>query len=253
MPPAGQLALFSGAIVIGALGGAMLPLRAQAGRQLTFLAFAAGVMFGATFFHMLPEAYAGGGYKAFWWLPAGFLSLFLLERYVLVHACEEPPDCQEHAHTPAMGLTAFVGMSVHTAFDGIALGSAITEGVGLTAFIAILAHKIPSSLSLASLLKTEGRSHRSVLLFSAAFGLMVPIGALGYFLLDTLIPFERFSPLALAFSAGSFLYVAVSDLLPHVNRHGPNGRLRNILGMGVGLAVMLALAVVLGDHGHAHE
>lgn len=250
MSVAGELAVYSAVIVLGAAGGALLPLRAQSGRTITVLSFAAGIMFGAAFFHMLPEAYHGGGYRAFWLAPAGFVTLFLLERYVLVHACEEPPDCQEHAHQPTMGLTAFLGMSAHTLFDGVALGSSIIEGVGATAFVAITAHKIPSSISLAALLRAEKSSSRRVLLLTVAFGLMVPVGALAYFALEHVVAFESFAPLALAFSAGSFLYIAVSDLLPYVNRHGKDGRLRNVLGLLFGLAFMFALSIFTGEHSH---
>lgn len=250
---AGQLAVFSGFIVLGAVGGALVPLQSRSPtRQVTFLAFAAGVMLGAAFFHMLPEAYEDGGYRALWLVPAGFVTLFLLERFVLTHACEEPPECQEHGHDHGhtMGWAAFLGMSVHTLFDGVALGSAITEGVGLTAFIAITAHKIPSSISLAALLKAENRTVRSVLGFTVVFAFMVPLGALLYFGLAAMIAFERFAPMALAFSAGSFLYIAVSDLIPHINRHAVGRRVAHVVGMVAGLAVMLGLAVALGDHGH---
>ena len=124
MPDGPQLALFSGVIVLGAILGAAIPLWAKATRLVTFLAFAAGVMFGAAFFHMLPEAYHGGGYPGVLAGPRwASSSCFLLERYVLVHACEEPPDCAEHGHGQALGLTAFLGLAVHTLFDGIALGS----------------------------------------------------------------------------------------------------------------------------------
>lgn len=248
MPIAGQLAVFSGVIVLGALAGAAVPLRAAgAHRQVGFLAFAAGVMFGAAFFHMLPEAFRGGGPRAMFVVPAGFVFLFILERYVLVHVCEEPPDCAEHSH-PTMGLAAFIGLSAHTVFDGVALGSAIVEGVGLTTFFAIVAHKIPSSLSLAALLRAEGRQPASILTFVAIFGLMVPAGAILYFALDRMITFQAFAPLALAFSAGSFLYIAVSDLLPHVNRHGKDERFRGVAGLLVGLGLMLALSFVLDEH-----
>lgn len=244
-PPAVQVALFSVVILLGALGGALVPLRAGKTRLVTFLAFAAGIMFGAAFFHMLPEAYEGAGPRALWFVPAGFLFLLLLERFVITHACEEPPDCEEHTHgRNGVGVSAFIGMSVHTLFDGVALGAAVLEGVGTTAFIAILAHKVPSSLSLAALFKSEGRSARAVLLYAVIFGLMVPVGALLYFGLASVVTFEKFSPLALAFSAGSFLYIAVSDLLPHVNRHGKEKPLRNVVGLVVGLGVMLAISFV---------
>jgi zinc and cadmium transporter len=177
MSQGSAVALFSAVIVFGAIAGAVIPLFAREEQRLvSFLSFAAGVMLGAAFFHMLPEAFRAGGYVAFFIVPLGFLALFFLERYVLVHACEEPPDFAQHAHGP-VGLAAFLGLSAHTLFDGIALGSAVTEGLGAVAVLAIAAHKVPSSFSLASIFRSEGKSHSAILLYATAFGLMVPLGA----------------------------------------------------------------------------
>lgn len=254
MSPTAQVALFSALIVLGALVGAWVALQIRRDGQITtFLAFAAGIMLGAAFFHMLPEAYEGSAFWTFALVPMGFLALFLLERYVLVHACEEPPDCAEHVHGPgpAIGLAAFLGMSVHTLFDGIALGSAAKQGVGTVAFIAILCHKIPSSLSLAAIFRSEHRSPRAILLYSAAFGLMVPIGAALFFLFDAVVPIEHLAARAVAFSAGTFLYIAVSDLLPHVNRHGKERRGANVAALIAGLALTFIVALLAPEpHGH---
>ena len=245
------LTLYSLIILLGALAGALVVVFTRTPTRLvTFLAFAAGVMFGAAFFHMLPEAYLGGGFWAFVLVPVGFVFLMVLERYVLTHACEEPPECTEHVHGHALGLTAFLGLSAHTLFDGIALGSAVKEGVGLMALMAITSHKVPSSLSLASILKAEGKGTGRILLYAVLYGLMVPVGAVLYFAFDAVLRFEALAPRALAFSAGTFLYVAVSDLLPHVNRHGKDNRGRNLLALGAGLLVMLALARVADFPGH---
>nr|QKW93894.1 zinc ABC transporter permease [Vitiosangium cumulatum] len=251
MPFAVALSSYSLIILLGAVVGALVVVFTQTPTKLvTFLAFAAGVMFGAAFFHMLPEAYHGGGFWAFALVPAGFVFLMVLERYVLTHACEEPPECQEHVHGHALGLTAFLGLSAHTLFDGVALGSAVKEGVGLMALLAITSHKIPSSLSLASILKAEGKSSARILGFSMLYGLMVPVGAVLYFAFDSVLRFESLASKALAFSAGTFLYVAVSDLLPHVNRHGKDNRGRNLVALAVGLLLMLVLAQVTELPGH---
>ncbi len=255
MSPVPEVAYYSVAIVLGALGGALIPtLTHREERLVTLLSFAAGVMFGAAFFHMLPEALHDGGYRVLTWVPAGFALMLLLERFVLTHVCEEPPECTEHGHGPGktIGLAAFFGLSVHTLFDGVALGSAAAEGVGLMAFVAITAHKIPSSLSLATIFLSEGRSRRVVLGYGALFGLMVPVGAALYFGLDSAVGLAGFTPGALAFSAGTFLYIAVSDLLPHVNRHGKESLPRNVLAMIVGLALMFALTYATAhEHGAA--
>jgi zinc and cadmium transporter len=242
---------YSAAIIGAAFLGALWPVFSRGkARLVSFLAFAAGVMLGAAFFHMLPEAFESGGAAAVSVVPVGFVSLFLLERYVLVHACEEPPECEEHAHHSALGMTALIGLSVHTLFDGVALASAVKEGIGLMAFIAIVAHKIPSSLSLASILKSEGRSRTQVLMLILAFGLMVPVGATLYFVLDRGMHLPSLTAGALAFSAGTFLYIAVSDLLPHVRRHGDGQRMPHIASLVAGLVLMFALTWALPEaHG----
>jgi len=251
MSPAVALPTYLFVIVLGAIAGALVVVFTRKPKRLvSFLAFAAGVMFGAAFFHMLPEAYHGGGFWAFALVPAGFVAMLVLERYVLSHVCEEPPECEEHVHGHTLGLTAFLGLSVHTLFDGIALGSAVKEGVGLMAFIAITAHKVPSSLSLASILKTEGKGTRSILTYAALYGMMVPAGVGLYYAFDAVLRFEALAPRALAFSAGNFLYVAVSDLLPHVNRHGKDRRGRNLVALTAGLVLMLLLAQVTEHGGH---
>jgi zinc and cadmium transporter len=250
MSPLAQVALYSLVIFVGAVVGAVLPLWFRRRTPLvTLLAFAAGVMFGAAFFHMLPEAYERGGLAAFSFAPLGFVVLFVLERYVLTHVCEEPPECAEHAHGAAFGLTAFLGLSAHTVFDGVAIAAASTEGaaVGLSAFVAVVAHKIPSSFSLAAILQSEGRQAKSVVAYVGALGLMVPLGAAVYFALGSSLHLTAFAPRALAFSAGTFLYIAVSDLLPHVNRHGKDRRLANVASLALGLAVMFALSAAMHE------
>lgn len=243
-PVVAAVATYSFVIVLGAIAGALVVVFTRRARRLvTFLAFAAGVMLGAAFFHMLPEAFHGGGYPSFTLVPAGFVFLVVLERYFLSHTCEEPLNCTEHA-SHGLGFTAFIGLSVHTLIDGVALGSAVKEGVGTMAFIAIVSHKIPSSLSLASILKSEKRSTRIILAYALFYGLMVPVGASLYFVSDAALRFEKFSPWALAFSAGTFLYIAVSDLLPHVSRHGKDRQGRNLVALIAGLLLMLLLSQV---------
>lgn len=243
-PVVATVVTYSFIILLGALVGALVVVFTErVTRLVTFLAFAAGVMLGAAFFHMLPEAFHSGGYPSFTLVPAGFVFLVVLERYFLSHTCEEPLNCTEHAHH-GLGLAAFVGLSVHTLIDGLALGSAVNEGVGLMAFIAIVSHKVPSSLSLASILKSEGKSTSVILGYSIIYGLMVPVGAGLYFASNAALRIEKFSPWALAFSAGTFLYIAVSDLLPHVSRHGKERQGRNLVALFGGLLLMLALARV---------
>jgi zinc and cadmium transporter len=262
------LALYAVAILAGALAGGVLPLLGAMRRSDALLSFSAGVMLGAAFFHMLPEAAAGAGISAIPFVLVGFLFLFLLERFVLVHVCAEPGPAlaaaagdghahggegQAHAHggtgcdVHTMGLAAFVGLSLHTMIDGFALGAASSERtLGFLVFLAILAHKVPSSFSLSSILRAEGYSRPRALLMNAAFSFMVPLGAALYLVLRGLIHARNFTALALAASAGTFLHLALSDILPDLHRRG-GSKLKLSGALLLGVAAMWALHFVHHD------
>lgn len=267
MSQTATLAAYAGAILVGALFGGALPLLGRVQRNDLGLSFSAGVMLGAAFFHMLPEAAQGAGLSAIPFVLVGFLFLFLLERFVLVHICAEPGPAAAahgpsqglaleqhgHAHGGAvcdvhtMGLAAFVGLSLHTVVDGFALGAASSErALGFLVFLAILAHKVPSSFSLSSILRSEGYSRRRALLMNGAFATMVPIGAALYLLLRGLLHADSFTPLALAASSGTFLHLALSDILPDVHRRG-GSKLKLSAALLLGIAVMWGLRFI--DHG----
>ena len=84
------LGFYTVAILGGALAGGALPLVGRWSRSDTLLSVSAGVMLGASFVPMLPEAVEGAGRRALPFVAVGFLVLFFLERFVLVHACAEP-------------------------------------------------------------------------------------------------------------------------------------------------------------------
>jgi len=278
MTGAMTLSLYTGAILLGALAGGALPLFANVRRSDLLLSFSAGVMLGAAFFHMLPEAVEGAGGAAVPFVLVGFLLLYLLERFVLVHVCAEPgpnarlstagaplpaaehrhPHGEEgHVHAQAdgtgcdvhtIGLAAWIGLSAHTLVDGFALGAASVEAdLGLLVFLAILAHKIPNSFSLSAILVSEGYSRAKAVWMNAAFALMVPLGVGLYVILRDVVHVERFGSLALAASAGTFLHLSLSDILPDLHRRGAS-RWRLSAALVAGLAVMGALTLLRSDH-----
>jgi zinc and cadmium transporter len=264
MTPLHALGLYTLAILLGALAGGALPLVVRMSRSDHLLSFSAGVMLGASFFHMLPEAVEGAGARALPFVAVGFLVLFLLERFVLVHACAEPGPALEgqlaaahaHAHVHGdgtgcevhtMGMAAFLGLSVHTLIDGFALGasSGKTE-LGMLVFLAILAHKIPNAFSLSAILRHEGYSRARTMLMNAGFALMIPVGAGVYLLIQDLVHAGTFTSFALAASAGTFLHLAFSDILPDVHRRS-GARLSHGIALVCGLAAMWGLRFLGGD------
>ena len=244
----------------------MLPLVGPMRRSDLLLSFSGGVMLGAAFFHMLPEAIELGGAGVVPWvlarlpgpLPAGAVRPHPHLRRagdepgpLHRHHRTQPHDHPGHVHgdeagceVHTLGLAAWVGMSIHTMVDGFALGAANHEaGLGLLVFIAILAHKIPSSFSLSAILRGEGYGRMRALWMNAFFALMVPLGAAVYVGLRELVAVERFTAFALAFSGGTFLHLSLSDILPDLHRRaGSKWRLTGAL--LAGLALMWALKLV---------
>lgn len=140
------------------------------------------------------------------------------------------------APTPrqSRSLATTVGLVIHAAADGIAMGASATTSdmkLGLIIFIAIMVHKAPAAFGLTSLLLRQGLSKRAARGHLIAFSLAAPVGALGTFILVSLLgggnmegpSGQWWTGMLLLFSAGTFLYVAMhamqEDQSPHDHDH----------------------------------
>ena len=138
-----SLAFYLPTVIFISLVGSFLPLlRELSQRALALLlSFSAGVLLGAVFFHMLPETRVLSENIG---LPilTGFLLIFVMERFVFVHACEERA-CDIHQ----MGIPAFLGISLHSLLDGLALGAGLMmPQLGSVVLLAVIIHKMPDSI-----------------------------------------------------------------------------------------------------------
>ena len=209
------LALYLPTVMLISLVGGFLPLlRDLSQRALALLlSFSAGVLLGAVFFHMLPEIGRVLTDSMGWPILGGFLLIFVMERFVFVHACEER-DCDIHH----MGIPAFLGISLHSLLDGVALGAGLLlPQLGPVVLLAVIIHKMPDSISISSILLAAGWQRRKVATLNLLFSLTTPVGALlAYWLFRSLSP-ENVA-VAIGLSAGTFLTIATADILPQVHR-----------------------------------
>ena len=115
-----NLALYLPAVVCFSLLGGFLPLLKDLSKKnlSLLLSFSGGVLLGAVFLHMIPETGEVLKNNLGWPILAGFLLIFVLERFVFIHACGES-NCDFHE----IGVPAFVGISFHSLLDGVALGA----------------------------------------------------------------------------------------------------------------------------------
>jgi zinc and cadmium transporter len=285
MSPHAWLALYSAAILAVSLFGGSVPFlgRVTHSRLQLYLSLSAGVMLGASFFHVMPDALAMAGEAAFgWWMSLGVVGLFLIERFIAPHSHENSsqlqqdhhhePGCEhdhKHGAAPAVaGWMAVCGLTIHTFMNGVGLAGAVQAESGtletltlpgLALFLAIALHKPADALAISTVLARKGVSRGKITLVQLGFAAMVPIGA-GAFLLtsgavdDALR--NQLTGAALAFSAGTFLFIALSDLLPEVQFHR-HDRVPLSLALILGVGLMGAIALLEGhDHGgheHGHD
>ena len=168
------------------------------------------------------------------------------------------PSCQ-HAHQLSwVGIAA--GLSLHTLIDGIALAASVqadsTHRVwmslyGLGTFLAVMLHKPLDAVSITSLMAASGWPQRSRNMVNAGFAMMCPAGAI-IFLLGTTqlrgIEAELVGN-ALAFSAGVFVCISLSDLLPEMEFHAHN---RGRLSVALALGILLAFGITFLEPAHLH-
>jgi zinc and cadmium transporter len=214
-----QLGLGLVCIVLAAganlLGGAVVAARDWGESFLRYaVALSAGFMLAAVLLKMLPES-ARLTPIAPGLALAGYLLIHLFEHTVAPHFhFGEETHPEEIAG--AAGASAFVGLLVHSFFDGISIGSGfmIDRALGLLLFAAIVLHKAPEGFAIASVVVATRGTRRQALGAAAAIGAATLVGGLAMFAVADLV-----GP-ALALSAGVTLYVAASDLVPEVNREG---------------------------------
>ncbi len=229
---------------VGTVVGGMVAIRA--GRRLHLLmAFGAGVLVGAVYFDLLPEALAAGalaGWSSRVVLAVtglGLLSFYLVERVLVFHACPEG-DCDNSAHQK-VGRVSAVALIIHSALDGsaIAAAAALDWRTGLLVAVAVLSHDLSDGLNTMLLVTRGAEARKSDIAFLAADALAPMAGGL---LALVLLPSPAALAVFLALAAGLFLYTAVSDLLPEAHRrsHGLGTAAATVVGaLAIGAAVRL--------------
>lgn len=173
----------------------------------TMIAIAAGFMVSVSLVDIFPEALARGGELA---------ALIALAGYMLVHLTQHTlaPHFhfgeETHQVSEVVGMSALVGLLLHTFVDGVAIASGfhVSGALGGLVFLAILLHKFPEGLAISSIFLAAGASRAKALYAAAALGVATVAGVL----VTGVIPLLRDHGLAL--SAGVTLYVGASNLVP---------------------------------------
>lgn len=191
------------------------------------IGFAAGVLLAVSFLDILPEVNLK---EDALFLVFGFLTFYVLEKVMMIHACGES-ECETHE----IGPVAVVGMALDNFVDGagIAVGFVLNPLLGLSITGAVVLHEIPQGITSALIMQAAGWSRLRILFALSLAGLLYPLGAV----MAGLIP-GAFLEKALAFIAGDFIYIGASDLLPEAHRRFNWKVILSVVG---GMALMGAL------------
>jgi zinc transporter ZupT len=195
-------------------GGALVLWRAGRDRRAlaTLTGFGAGFLLAVVVLGMLPHVLdTGGGLIT---VMIGYLVVHLTQHSLTPHF-----HFGEETHTDAMvsrgiGVFALVGLLPHSFFDGVAISGGFMESprLGLLIFLGILLHKVPTGVSLASVMLASGNTQRQALAAVSIVALATVLGA-------ALMPaIEIIAQHGLGLAAGVTLYVAASNLIPETQR-----------------------------------
>ena len=234
-PAAWSLLLGATAALANVLGGLVIITRKHWNELVLkyFIALGAGFMLAATFLRMLPESME----------LSPQAPVLILTGYFLVHFFEH--TAAPHFHfgeevhdevmtSPHVGISALIGLSTHTFFDGVSIASGFLLSVplGLLIFFAVLLHKIPEGFTVASIALASGHGKRGALIASFVLAGATLAGVL------SMHAFSGALPYALPLSTGVTLYVAASDLIPEVNEER---------GIKMALCVFIGVALFYGS------
>jgi zinc and cadmium transporter len=255
-------------IVVATLAGGLLSVLIAAGLTLHLLgqvvkslvSLSAGVLLGTALLHVLPEAFESeaGAHALFATLLAGLLFFFLLEKAELYrHGHHHEGDDPHHHHHHGFdaeqagrgGWSVLIGDSIHNFCDGVIIAAAFLADtrLGVVTALAVIAHEIPQEVGDYIVLLNAGLSRARALAYNALSGLAaVAGGVLGYFVVG---PWEALFPYLLVVAASSFIYVAVADLLPQLQRRLPARQTLAQVGWIVaGLSLVLLARQILHTH-----
>ena len=235
------------------------------------LSLAAGALLATAFLHLLPEAFEAGvaPHVLFAVLLLGLVFFFLLDKAELWHHGHEHHHGGHHhghaesahghhhhhghghAHTPVAGKWAVLaGDSVHCFGDGILMASAFIAdfSLGVIAALAVLAHEVPHHMGDLVVLREGSNNRKAAIVKVSMAGAVTALGGtVGYVLVDAL---HDFLPYFLVVASSSFIYVALADLIPQLQKRlSAKETAAQVAWLALGMGMVMFVSSLAAQHG----
>jgi zinc and cadmium transporter len=239
-----------GLTLLGSLGGLLLAStlllfndRIRLTLIPSLISYAVGTLLGVALLALLPDALEIlPPTHVLGTLLAGILLFFVLEKLVIWRHCHTE-ECATHSSAAPLVL---IGDAFHNFVDGAVIGAAVVSSIplGVGTAIAVAAHEIPQEVGDFAILLGSGYSRRRALILNVISGLSAVAGTLLALLALEWIP--KILPYVLSIASASFLYIAMADLIPDLNRGRMDARaIRQILLVGTGIMTVVIVEWML--------
>lgn len=208
------------------------------------VSFSAGALLGDVFIHLIPELVEEGAFNIYTsiFILVGIVFSFILEKFICWHHCNLHED-QNHIHRFA--YMNIIGDSLHNFIDGLVIGASflVSVPVGIATTIAVMLHEVPQEIGDFGVLLHGGFSKAQALFYNFVTALTAILGTVIALVLSSYS--ESINAILIPFAAGSFIYIAASDLIPELHKHSEihKGILQTVVFIA-GIGVMMALLLL---------
>jgi zinc and cadmium transporter len=211
---------------------------------LLFVSFSAGTLLGGVFFQLIPEAIETQGITSVvsFSIIFGIIFFFILEKIICWRHCHRPTT-KDHPHPFA--INNLIGDAFHNFIDGVIIAASysINLPLGLITSTAVLFHEIPQEIGDFGVLIYGGFSPIKALSLNFLSAITALLGAILTLALNAQT--EIFSKVLVPFTAGGFIYIALSDLIPELHKEtNIKKSLLQLACLSLGLFIMFILTFI---------
>ncbi|MCX8158884.1 MAG: ZIP family metal transporter [Candidatus Pacearchaeota archaeon] len=179
---------------------------------LILVALSAGALIGGAFFHLIPESIENSS-KSLYLVVFGFASFFFIEKILHWHHCHN-----NHCKIHSFAYMSLIAEGIHNFIDGLIIAASFLTNIslGIATTIAVAIHEIPQEIGDFGILVYGGFKKTKALIINFIVALFAVLGGITGFYLFNFV--SQLTLLLLPFAAGSFIYVAASDLIPEIKK-----------------------------------
>jgi zinc and cadmium transporter len=232
--------------VISLVGVVTLSVSETKLKRVVFIlvGLATGALFGDALIHLLPQAFESlrSKVETSLYVLAGIFVFFILEKFLRWRHEHVLQDAEPVHH---IGLMNLVADGLHNLIDGMLIGASylVDIKIGVATTLAVVLHELPQEIGDFGILLHAGFSRTRALVFNFLSASLAVIGAVVALVVGTAA--ASFSTLMLPITAGGFIYIAGSDLVPELHKESDATKsLLQFLALSAGVGLMLLLLLL---------